>query len=1542
MTTEIRADGIQALLTQLADLNVAIAVDGDQLRVDAPPGVLTDALKRALRQHRDTLVARLRATADIVEPHWPTLAVDAAARHEPFPLSDVQHAYWIGRSKGLELGNVATHYYYELSCDDLDLERFNRALCRLIDRHDMLRAVVDHDGRQRILERVPEYTIPVFDLRDRKRDEQEAQLAGVRAQMSHQQLPAHQWPLFDIRTARLTERNARVFFSWDFINLDAWSLYTICREWNTLYANAAAVLAPIGLSYRDYILAERALRDGDMYRRDHRYWWDRIERIPAAPMLPVRPREPGQESTFTRRRFRMGHDAWEQLKARARALGITPSGILLAAYAEVLAYWSKQPHFSINLTLFSRLPLHQDVDKLVGDFTSLTLLEVDLREAASFKQRAAALQRQFLRDFEHRLVSGVEVLREWSKRKGYALQAAMPVVFTSSLVLNAADGDDAGLVESFGPMVYGISQTPQVWLDCQVMEDKCGLVFNWDALDDAFMPGVLDAMYASYGSLLERLATSAEPWDALHPLTLPPDQALQRRQLNDTGADVSDALLHQGFVEHALRTPAALALVTPERTLSYGELLARSVALAEQLREHGFARAQLVAIAIRKGWEQVVAVLGTLIAGGAYLPIDPDLPPARRQQLFEQSGARLAIVTAADDTVDLPASVARVVVAHDAPQTPVTAAPPLRQRPEDLAYVIFTSGSTGVPKGVMIDHRGAVNTVWHVNRMFGVDCLDRVLAVSSLSFDLSVYDIFGLLTAGGAVVIPDAARTSDPEHWFDLINAHGVTIWNSAPPLMGMLLSYMEGFEQPPVGDVRLMLLSGDWIPVSLKHKTDALFPKTETISLGGATEASIWSIYFPITHVDPLWKSIPYGKPLPNQTMHVLNAQRQPCPVHTVGDIYIGGIGVALGYLNDSEKTGRQFVDVDGARLYRTGDLGRYLPDGNIEFLGREDAQIKLKGHRIELGEIAAALRSHPSVREAIVVVDGDSRADQSLWAYLQLDSEQRAALMTVEDATEQGRRHHPREIALRVHADESIMPLAALDDEAMAMWEAFDALYTHAVIALFHAADVFPSGAQRTAREIMNRLGIVPRYERWLGRALAHLVACGVLQRGGERYWAPAALPAVDLTAHVRDLEARLGRVFALAPDAARWFTFSAVALADVLREQTHSAEIYTADGTAVMYEKLFADCHAQLQRTLRALIALRGTHKLRVLEVGGGLASATRHVLPVLNGSCEAYEFTDISQYFLRRAQEHFKDYDFVRYQLLDIDRPPAYQGYEAHAYDVVLAANVLHDVRDIRRTLEHLRGLLAPGGLLLLAEVTQFRVAIDLIAGVQQGFDAFADEALRPLQPLLTREQWRAVLHDAGFAAAEILNVAGTLTDAVGFDVIVAQGPSAVERVNESLLHEHMLARLPAYMRPAGYQLLGELPVTANGKIDYQALARPARQRGRGADIVKPQNEIERVLLQIWCEVLGQDDLGVNSNFFDAGGDSLLLVDVRNRIKQRLKRHVATTKLFEFPTIRSLAMYLSQEAPATAADAVDRYLHAPPSAADRHPVLNVGVE
>ncbi len=283
----------------------------------------------------------------------------------------------------------------------------------------------------------------------------------------------------------------------------------------------------------------------------------------------------------------------------------------------------------------------------------------------------------------------------------------------------------------------------------------------------------------------------------------------------------------------------------------------------------------------------------------------------------------------------------------------------LRGTPGDLAYIIFTSGTTGVPKGVAITHKAAWNTIKDINQKFFVSSQDSVLGLSKLNFDLSVYDIFGLLSCGGTLVYPKLSRYMDPSHWAEIIQAYKITIWNSVPAFMQILTGYFTGKnERLPL---RLVLLSGDWIPVGMPADIRKCADDVKVIGLGGATEASIWSIYHECDNDEIREVSIPYGRPLSNQGFSIYDAKGRPCPVYVKGELGIWGTGLADGYYNDHKLTGEKFVTAgENGRMYKTGDIGCYLPNGEIEFKGRNDNQIKLRGHRIELGEIQYTLVQH------------------------------------------------------------------------------------------------------------------------------------------------------------------------------------------------------------------------------------------------------------------------------------------------------------------------------------------------------------------------------------------------------------------------------------------------------------------------------------------------------------------------------------------------------------------------------------------------------
>jgi amino acid adenylation domain-containing protein len=556
----------------------------------------------------------------------------------------------------------------------------------------------------------------------------------------------------------------------------------------------------------------------------------------------------------------------------------------------------------------------------------------------------------------------------------------MPFTFNSAIGYVKQDVDGSAL-ELFGRETYSVSQTPQIWLNAFAMEQHDSLVVQLDGVDELFPDGMLDALASGYRILLESLSVE-ETWDARLFDLLPQDQKARRRTANDTAAPLPASCLQDAFLAQAEREPRALAIRTSTQQISYGELRERAMRVAAWLRAEGVSRNELVGLITTRGPEQIVGILGVLIAGAAYLPIDPSLPVGRIWYMLDDGRVRCVLTNVRTDAAE-----GRPTLFLD--QTPPmdqgclgTVAPHPDADSSDLAYVLYTSGTTGAPKGVMVSHRSVVNVIRDVNARFGVGSTDCLIAVSAFSFDLSVYDIFGALSAGAALAIMDDDKAADPAHWLELCRAAGVTVWNSVPALAALLADEAANGCNGLPAKLRLVLLSGDRVSPALVRELHRLRAGLVIVSLGGPTETTIWNILHPISAADATRSVIPYGRPNSNNKYYALDANGIDAPDWVPGELFAAGTGLARGYWADAALSAEKFFfdEHRQERVYRTGDIGRYLPDGNIEFLGRNDGQIKINGLRIEPGEIESVLGTVSFLRSAAVVkragVGGDRLA--------------------------------------------------------------------------------------------------------------------------------------------------------------------------------------------------------------------------------------------------------------------------------------------------------------------------------------------------------------------------------------------------------------------------------------------------------------------------------------------------------------------------------------------------------------------------------------
>ena len=887
--------------------------------------------------------------------------IDTGDMYQEFPLTDVQYAYWVGRDDGQALGGVGCHAYLEFDGESVDPERLQSAWNIVQYHHSMLRDCFPGNGLQKIMSKPYSEKIRINDFSSLSESEAEKAALSVRDRLSHRKLQIEKGEVAGIELTRLPQRKTRVHIDIDLLVADVQSLHIILRDLATAYNGGQLPDESKAWDFAAY-LQEQEEEESDEREQAKAYWKKRLDVLPKGPELPMAKRpEEIRQPIFKRRIVRIRNGEWERLQARAKEYKTTPAMLLLTAYATVLERWSQNKRFLINIPYFNRNTEKQGLEEVVADFTTLLLLEVNCAGTPTFLELLHRIEKQLHEDMKHTAYSGVQVQRDLSRIYGESAVSA-PVVFACNLGTPLID---SVFQKSFGEFSYMISQTPQVWNDFQSYEDEKGVQLTWDSVDELFPEFMIQDMMDSLKILLHDLGK--EDWNQKFDV-LPENRKKFLEESCVIEVPEKPQCLHTAFLQSAKEDPGKAALIDTGKgyTITYGELKEKALGIAKMICGYGITK-EPIAITLPRGYEQIAAALGILISGNLYIPVSLNQPKDRRKLIHEKTGVKYVITNNVwKDQIEWPDQT-ELLNFDEIDGTESAKLPEVF--PEDSAYIIMTSGSTGVPKGVEIAHGSAWNTIQDINKKYMLSSKDTALAVSAMDFDLSVYDVFGILGAGGSLVLlPDAERRN-ADYWIEQIKKYHVSFLNCVPTLLNMLLIRAEALQEKL--PLRAVLLSGDWIGLDLPERVAALTDSCEFVALGGATEASIWSNYQDVKLPIPAgWKSIPYGRPLEHQSYRIVDEYGRDCPYWVPGELWIGGYGVAKGYRGDRKLTEKKFILDSKGRWYRTGDWGRLWQDGTIEFRGRKDNQVKIRGYRIELGEIEYALKKVVGIRDAIVDV--------------------------------------------------------------------------------------------------------------------------------------------------------------------------------------------------------------------------------------------------------------------------------------------------------------------------------------------------------------------------------------------------------------------------------------------------------------------------------------------------------------------------------------------------------------------------------------------
>ncbi len=639
---------------------------------------------------------------------------------------------------------------------------------------------------------------------------------------------------------------------------------------------------------------------------------------------------------------------------------------LLTAYATVLQHWSGDQRFTLNIPRFNRQPLHPQVNRVVGEFASFTLLGVDWQSDLPFGRRVEQIQQSMLQAISRDRISGVEVLRMRNELKGGV--ATMPFVFTNAPEQQGEDGEKQSFLdalEQLGPLQYAISQTPQVWIDCQYHESLRGLYLFWDVRQGVFPQGMTDQMFDAYITLLTDLVDGQLDED--QPIQLaaiaPIEETAKFEEIETSGNN----RIWQRFLACAQREPEADVVIAPSLSFSWQQLLQYSLALAGELASVT-KPGQRVLLLVEKGPWQSVAVLAGIHQGLTMVPLDIAAPLARQQFIAEDTTAVAVIYTSAQLQVAQALGIAALntEVAQRVELDSMTVELVTQPAPETL-LTIYTSGSTGEPKGVDVPYDGLLNAVDYTLQRFCIAQQDRLFALTQLQHDMAWFDLLAMCSAGVTLVYPSSSHYRDPAHWLVLLKKHQITLWNSVPQLLEMLLRQLMTTNKSVLVRPRLAFVGGDWLALNLPVRMKEALPNCQLVSVGGPTETTLWNIMYPVTQVGDDWQSIPYGYPIANNSYRILDVKGLDCPIGVTGELCCSGVGVSIGYLNRPELNAEKFVvDETGTRMFRTGDQGRYRHDGSIEFMGRNDQQLMVGGYRIEPQEVVRQLCAIKGVEAA------------------------------------------------------------------------------------------------------------------------------------------------------------------------------------------------------------------------------------------------------------------------------------------------------------------------------------------------------------------------------------------------------------------------------------------------------------------------------------------------------------------------------------------------------------------------------------------------
>lgn len=926
-----------------------------------------------------------------------TFVSNAAAEQDvyAFPASFAQQRLWL--LDQVHPGSAAYNLFFTVRINMLlNGETLAQSLDALSQRHEVLRTAFGVRDGQPVQLIFPDMKVPltIIDMQHLPASEREDELRRLALEEVQRPFDLASGPLLRVTLFQLEPEASLLLLTIHHIIFDGWSAHIFFRELAALYrqfdAGSSAPLPALPVQYADFAVWQREQLQGELLEEQLAYWKKQLAGAPTALELPIdRPRPPLPTSPGATLLFALPRSLTDELKALSRKEGISLFTLLVTSFQTLLYRYTGQDDLLLGIDAADRG--QAETEGLIGCFVNTLVLRGNLTGNPTFRELLGRTWQGISGAYAHQDLPIEYLVRELQPERSVGQNPFFQVMLSLDPPGAPSDWEMTAMPLESGAAKFDLS--------LEMQDQAQGLLTYLEYNTDLFDAATIERLTGHWQTLLEGIVADPEQRIADLPLLTEAEWQQQAIAWNATQTAYPERqCFHELFEAQVERTPQAVAVICEQEQLSYQELNRRANQLARHLQEQGVGPESIVPLLAERGIPFLTAMLAIFKAGGAYLPLDPRHPPSRIRHILAHSAARLLLATkdfapllaqALNGTEVSPQVVYFEDLHFDGEET---ANLPVRAAPRNLAYVIYTSGSTGLPKGAMLEQRGMINHLYAKIGALDITAGDSVAQTASQCFDISVWQFLAALLVGGRThIFPDSVA-HDPMRLLQQVEQHQVSILETVPSLLRVMLESIEGGSSsyPRLERLRWLVPTGEALPPEFCRRWLSVYPYIPLLNAYGPTECSDDVTHYPI--FAPLAERqvhTPIGRPINNIRLYILDQRLRPLPVGVSGELYVGGAGVGRGYLNDARRTAEAFVpdpfsDIPASRLYRTGDLARYLADGTIEFLGRVDHQVKIRGYRIELGEIEALLRQHGSVQDVVVVVREDIPGNRALVAYV------------------------------------------------------------------------------------------------------------------------------------------------------------------------------------------------------------------------------------------------------------------------------------------------------------------------------------------------------------------------------------------------------------------------------------------------------------------------------------------------------------------------------------------------------------------------------